>query len=169
MIRLLPIWAAAILQVASHSHQNSLTIQQARTMDRNLSPSFQIPPATMAIFGTLTILAGIPLYERLLLPFARRFTGNPKGLTTLQRMGVGFGIDIFTTLVSALVEIKRKSAAAGHNLLDKPTAIIPISVFWLVPQYSIHGLAEVFMAAGHLEFLYDQSPESMRSTGAALQ
>lgn len=71
-------------------------------------------------------------------------------------------------MASALIEIKRKSVAADHNLLDKPASIIPISVFWLVPQYVLHGLAEVFVAVGHLEFLYDQSPESMRSTAAAL-
>ncbi|KAI3444288.1 hypothetical protein Pfo_000953 [Paulownia fortunei] len=168
IIRLLPIWAAAILLVASHSHLQSFTIQQARSMDRHLTPSFQIPPASMSIFSTLTVLIGLPLYERLFVPFARRFTGNPVGMTCLQRMGIGFGINIFATVASALIEIKRKTVGANHNLLDKPTAIIPISVFWLVPQYCLHGFAEVFMAVGHLEFLYDQSPESMRSTAAAL-
>ncbi|KAL0339807.1 UNVERIFIED_CONTAM: protein NRT1/ PTR FAMILY 3.1 [Sesamum radiatum] len=93
---------------------------------------------------------------------------NPVGVTCLQRMGIGFGINIFATIASALIEIKRKAVAADNNLLDKPTSIIPISVFWLVPQYYLHGLAEVFMSVGHLEFLYDQSPESMRSTAAAL-
>lgn len=83
-------------------------------------------------------------------------------------MGIGFGINIIATIVSALVEIKRKRVAAAHNLLDDPTAVIPITVFWLVPQYFLHGLAEVFSAVGHMEFLYDQSPESMRSTAAAL-
>lgn len=168
IIRMLPIWSAAILHVASHSHLSSFTIQQARSMDRHLSPSFQIPPASMSIFSTLTVLAGLPLYERLFVPLARRVTGNPKGLTCLQRMGVGFGINILATVASALIEIKRKSAAAHHNLLDRPTAIIPITVFWLIPQYCLHGLAEVFMSVGHMEFLYDQSPESMRSTAAAL-
>lgn len=170
IIRLLPIWAAAILLVASHSHLNSFTIQQARSMDRHFSKSssFQIPPATMTIFSTLTILISLPLYERLFVPCARRFTKNPKGITCLQRMGIGYGINIFATVASALVEIKRKAVAADHHLLDRPATIIPISVFWLVPQYSLHGLAEVFMSVGHLEFLYDQSPESMRSTAVAL-
>ncbi|KAL0359654.1 UNVERIFIED_CONTAM: protein NRT1/ PTR FAMILY 3.1 [Sesamum angustifolium] len=168
IIRILPIWAASILHVASHSHLGSFTVQQARSMDRHLSPSFQIPPASMSIFSTLTVLTGLPLYERLFVPLARRFTGNPVGVTCLQRMGIGFGINIFATIASALIEIKRKAVAADNNLLDKPTSIIPISVFWLVPQYYLHGLAEVFMSVGHLEFLYDQSPESMRSTAAAL-
>ncbi|KAK1553012.1 hypothetical protein Q3G72_027148 [Acer saccharum] len=168
IIRMLPIWSAGIFLVTASSHQQSFTIQQARTMDRHLSHSFQIPPASLSIFGTITMLTGLVLYERLFVPLARRFTKNPSGITCLQRMGIGFTINIFATLVSSFVEIKRKDVAARHNLLDDPKAIVPISVFWLVPQFCIHGVAEVFMSVGHLEFLYDQSPESMRSSAAAL-
>ncbi|XP_062174179.1 protein NRT1/ PTR FAMILY 3.1-like [Alnus glutinosa] len=168
IIRMLPIWAAGILLVASSSHQHSFTIQQARSMDRHLSRSFQIPPATLSVFGIITMLSGLVLYERLFVPFARRFTGNPSGITCLQRMGVGFVVNILATIVASLVEIKRKAVAANHNLLDDPKAVIPISVFWLVPQFCLHGVAEVFMSVGHMEFLYDQSPESMRSMAAAL-
>lgn len=168
LVRLLPIWAAVILEVASHSHLGSFTVQQARTMDRHLSPSFQIPPASMSIFTTLTVLAALPLYECLFVPIARRFTKNHAGITCLQRMGIGFGISILATVTSALVEIKRKGMAAEHGLLDKPALIIPVSVFWLVPQYFLNGIAHVFTSVGHLEFLYDQAPESMRSTAAAL-
>ncbi|CAL5351702.1 unnamed protein product [Camellia sinensis] len=168
IIRMLPIWAAGILLATAQSHQHSFIILQARSMDRHLSPTFQIPPASLSIFSILTVLIGLVLYERAFVPFARRFTKNPAGITCLQRMGIGFTVNILATIVSAIVEIKRKKVAANHNLLDKPTAIIPISVFWLVPQFCLHGLAEVFMSVGHLEFLYSQSPESMRSTAAAL-
>ncbi|CAK8543028.1 unnamed protein product [Lathyrus sativus] len=168
IIRMLPIWASGILLITSSSHLGSFVIQQARSMDRHLTPSFQIAPANMSIFSVLTMMTGIILYERLFVPFARRFTKNPAGITCLQRMGVGFVINIIATIVSALVEIKRKKVAAEYNLLDDPKAIIPISVFWLVPQYCLHGVAEVFMSVGHLEFLFDQSPESMRSSATAL-
>lgn len=137
-------------------------------MNRYLSPSFEIPPASMAIFKVLTLLICLPLYERQFVPFIRKFTKNPVGITTLQRMGIGFAINIIATIASAIVETKRKSVAADHNLLDHPTEIIPISVFWLVPQNVLHGLSDVYMVVGHMEFLYDQSPESMRTTGAAL-
>ncbi|KAE8688382.1 Protein NRT1/ PTR FAMILY 3.1 [Hibiscus syriacus] len=168
IIRMLPIWAAGILLVTSSSHLHSFVVQQARTMDRHLSPSFKIPPASLSIFSILTMLSGLVLYERMFVPLARRFTGHPSGVTCLQRMGIGFVINIVATIVSSIVETKRKSVAAHHNLLDDPKAIVPISVFWLVPQFCLHGVAEVFMSVGHLEFLYNQSPESMRSTAAAL-
>ncbi|CAM8881586.1 hypothetical protein QQ045_004041 [Rhodiola kirilowii] len=168
IIRMLPIWVAGIFFVTSLSHQYSFTIQQARSMDRHISPSFQIPPASMSIFSILTMLIGLVLYDRIFVPFARRITKNPSGITCLQRMGVGYAINILATLVSSFVEIKRRTVAINHGLIDKPAAIVPFSVFWLVPQYCIHGIAEVFMSVGHIEFLYDQSPESLRSTAVAL-
>ncbi|KAF7145774.1 hypothetical protein RHSIM_Rhsim04G0115900 [Rhododendron simsii] len=166
IIRILPIWAAGIL--IGPSHQGSFVIIQASSMYRYLSPSFQIPPASMSIFTSLTLVIGLILYERLFIPFARWLTKNPTGITYLQRIGMGLAFHILATIVAALVEIKRKKVAAHHGLLDKPTAIIPISVFWLLPQFCLEGIGEVFASVGHLEFLYDQSPESMRSTAAAL-
>ncbi|KAK4272420.1 hypothetical protein QN277_020982 [Acacia crassicarpa] len=168
IIRMIPIWVAGTLVVASSSSLHNFVIIQARSMDRHLSHSFQIPPATMSIFTVLTTMFGLVVYERLFVPLAGRFTNNPSGITCLQRMGVGYVVGIIGPVVSALVEMKRKSVASKYHLLDDPNATIPISVFWLVPQYFLQGLAEVFTSVGHLEFLYDQSPESMKSTASAL-
>ncbi|KAL5546764.1 hypothetical protein UlMin_006451 [Ulmus minor] len=168
IIRMLPIWATGILLVTCYSHLQSFTVMQARSMDRHLTKSIQIPPASLSIFLVIAMLIGLILYERLFVPIARRITKNPTGITCLQRMGVGFVIHIFATFLSSFVEMRRKQVAAEHNLLDDPRAVIPISVYWLAPQFWLHGTAEVFMAVGNMEFLYDQSPESMRSTAAAL-
>ncbi|XWS13278.1 hypothetical protein CRYUN_Cryun36dG0023700 [Craigia yunnanensis] len=164
IIRMFPIWAAGILLVTSSSHQHSFTIQQARTMDRHLSHSFEIPPASLSIFGILTMLSGVVLYERLFVPFARRFTGNPSGVTCLQRMGIGFVVNILATIVASFVEMKRKSVAANHNCKSHNShqcVLVSSSIFLSWGSRSFH-------VSGHLEFLYDQSPESMRSTAAAL-
>ncbi|CAN0884109.1 Protein NRT1/ PTR FAMILY 3.1 [Linum grandiflorum] len=171
IIRVFPIWASGILLVAASSHLGSFVILQAFSMDRSFpypTSSFKIPPASLSIFSVLTMMIGLVLYERLFVPFIRRFTKNPVGVTCLQRMGIGSVINIIATIVSAFVEMKRKQVAARHGLLDDPKAIVPISVFWLIPQYVLHGTAEVFSSVGHIEFLYDQSPESMRSTALAL-
>lgn len=40
-----------------------------------------------------------------------------------------------------------------------------MSIFWLLPQYILLGIADVFNAIGLLEFFYDQSPEDMQSLG----
>lgn len=137
-------------------------------MDRQITPSIEIPPASLSIFITVISILGIPIYDLVFVPFIRRFTKNPSGITCLQRLGVAYGINIFSALCSVLVEAKRKKVAAKYNLLDKPASIVPISVFWLVPEFCIDGIADVFWAARSFEFLYDQSPESMRSTTLAI-
>uniref|UniRef100_A0A0E0PMF6 Major facilitator superfamily (MFS) profile domain-containing protein n=2 Tax=Oryza TaxID=4527 RepID=A0A0E0PMF6_ORYRU len=168
IVRLLPIWSAGILLATAASHNGTFTIQQARTMDRHLTPRFEIPPATMSIFTTVAMLAGLALYDRAFVPLARRVTGLPSGITYFQRMAIGLGISILGVASAALVEVRRRGAAADHGLLDSPAAVVPISVFWLVPQYAVHGVAEAFSSVAHMEFLYDQAPESMRSSAAAL-
>ncbi|XP_030471796.1 protein NRT1/ PTR FAMILY 3.1-like [Syzygium oleosum] len=168
VIRMGPIWAAGILLFTAYAQQNTFSIQQAKTMDRRLSKSFQVPSGSMLVFTMISMLTTIAFYDRVFVPVARRFTGLERGITFLHRMGIGFAISILATLVAGLVEVKRKQAASQHGLTDSPHSVIPISAFWLVPQYSLHGIAEAFMSIGHLEFFYDQAPESMRSTATAL-
>uniref|UniRef100_A0ACD5U3X8 Uncharacterized protein n=1 Tax=Avena sativa TaxID=4498 RepID=A0ACD5U3X8_AVESA len=168
LVRMLPIWSAGILLVTAGSHNNSFAIMQARTMDRHVTHGFQIPPATMSIFNTVAMLFTLVLYDRAFVPLARRFTGLPSGITYFQRMAAGLAISILGVASAALVEARRRGSAAEHGLLDTPATIVPMNVFWLVPQYAIHGVAEGFSSVAHMEFLYDQAPESMRSTAAAL-
>ncbi|KAL9686795.1 hypothetical protein QQ045_031188 [Rhodiola kirilowii] len=169
IIRMGPIWASGILLITAYAQQGTFSLQQAKTMNRRLSNSFEIPAASMSVFTYTSMLATIIFYDRLFIPLARKLTGLDRGITFLQRMGIGFSISILATLVAGLVEIKRKQVASAHNLIENPHNLtLPISVFWLVPQYSLHGIAEAFMSIGHLEFFYDQAPESMRSTATAL-
>ncbi|WVZ98536.1 hypothetical protein U9M48_043965 [Paspalum notatum var. saurae] len=166
--RMLPIWAATILLVTSGSHNSSFAIQQARSMDRDITPRFKIPPASMLIFTNITMLCTLTFYDRVLVRLLRRCTGHPTGITHLQRTGVGMAFAVLANAVAAVVERRRKAVAAASGLLDAPKATVPMSVFWLVPQYAIHGVADAFMDVGRMEFLYDQAPESLRSTAAAL-
>ncbi|KAI4304960.1 hypothetical protein MLD38_040413 [Melastoma candidum] len=168
IIRMGPIWASGILLYTAYAQQGTFTLLQAKTMNRHLSPSFEIPAGSMTVFGLIPMMATIAIYDRFLVRIARRFTGLDRGITFLQRMGIGFFISILATLIAGFVEVKRKSVAAAHGLTNSPKAMIPISVFWLLPQYGLHGMAEAFMSIGHLEFFYDQAPESMRSTATAL-
>ncbi|KAF2609335.1 hypothetical protein F2Q68_00046102 [Brassica cretica] len=168
VIRMGPIGASGILLITAYAQQGTFSLQQAKTMNRHLTKSFQIPAGSMSVFTTVAMLSTIVFYDRVFVKIARKFTGLERGITFLHRMGIGFVISIIATLVAGFVEIKRKRVAIEHGLLDKPHTMVPISFLWLVPQYSLHGIAEAFMSIGHLEFFYDQAPESMRSTATAL-
>ncbi|KAL6838592.1 hypothetical protein ACP4OV_031549 [Aristida adscensionis] len=170
LLRMGPIWAAGILVVTASSTQSTFSLQQASTMDRRLLPGlspFQIPAGSMTVFALLAMLATLSLYDRVLVKVARRFTGLDRGISFLHRMAVGFALSAVATLVAGFVERHRRAAAAAApGATDAGTA--PLSAYWLVPQYALHGVAEAFNSVGHLEFMYDQAPESMRSTATAL-
>lgn len=168
IIRMGPIWGAGILLITAYAQQGTFSLQQAKTMDRHITKSFQIPAGSMSVFTILTMLTTTALYDRVLIRVARRFTGLDRGISFLHRMGIGFVISTLATFVAGFIEMKRKKVAMAHGLLDHSHEIVPISVFWLVPQYSLHGMAEAFMSIGHMEFFYDQAPESMTSTAMAL-
>ncbi|PIM98907.1 H+/oligopeptide symporter [Handroanthus impetiginosus] len=168
LIRMGPIWAAGILLITASSQQGTFSLQQAKSMDRHITKNFQIPAASMSVFTQTSMLSTIIFYDRVFVPVARKITGVERGISFLTRMGIGFAFSLLATFAAGFIEIRRKHAAAVHGLIDDPHSIIPISVLWLMPQYSLHGIAEAFMSIGHLEFFYDQAPESMRSTATAL-
>lgn len=168
LIRMGPIWAAGILLITASAQQNTFSLQQAKSMNRHIIKTFQIPPASMSVFTQISMLSTIIFYDRVFVPITRKLTGLERGISFLTRMGIGFLISLLATFAAGFIEIRRKKAALAHGLMDQPHAIIPISVLWLMPQYCLHGIAEAFMSIGHLEFFYDQAPESMRSTATAL-
>ncbi|XP_027089615.1 protein NRT1/ PTR FAMILY 8.2 [Coffea arabica] len=167
IIRLLPIWATGIIFSSVYGQMSTLFVLQGETMNTYVGHStFQIPPASLGIFDTLSVIFWVPVYDRIIVPVARKFTGHKNGLTQLQRMGIGLLISIFAMLSAGILELVRLRYVKRHNSYDLEE--IPMSIFWQVPQYFIIGCAEVFTFIGQLEFFYEQAPDAMRSLGVAL-
>lgn len=158
LIRMFPIWASGIVFSVLYSQISTLFVQQGRSMKRIIR-SFEIPPASFGVFDTLIVLISIPIYDRFIVPFVRRFTGKPKGFTDLQRMGIGLFLSVLSIAAAAIVETVRLQLAQDT---------VSMSIFWQIPQYILMGIAEVFFFIGRLEFFYEQSPDAMRSLCSAL-
>eukprot|EP01018_Ginkgo_biloba_P031576 Gb_05205 [translate_table: standard] len=144
VIKTLPIWSCGIILSIMVAEQSTFTVLQALTMDRHLGSHFTVPAASFNVFTLLASAACLPIYDKLFVPFARRITNREGGITQLQRIVVGHFINAATLGVAAIVEMKRLNVAQIHGLVDKPGATIPMSAFWLVPQYALAGLAEAF-------------------------
>lgn len=169
VIRTLPIFSCGIANQITNAQQHTFSVLQALSMDRRLgSTGFKIPAGSFSVFSLLVLIAWLPFYDRVVVPYTRRMTRNNRGITVFQRLGTGFAISALSMLVAGFVEVKRRAAARSHGLTDQPSAIVPISALWLLPQFCIYGLAEAFYAVGHLEFFYDQFPATMRSTAIAM-
>jgi peptide/histidine transporter 3/4 len=145
----------------------NLFVLQGETMDKFVGNStFEIPSASLSIFDTLSVIFWVPVYDRIIVPVARKFTGHKNGLTQLQRMGIGLFISIFAMVSAAILELKRLQMVRNNNYYELDS--VPISIFWQVPQYFLIGCAEVFTFIGQLEFFYEQAPDAMRSMCSAL-
>jgi peptide/histidine transporter 3/4 len=166
LIRMFPIWATGIVFSAVYAQMSTLFVEQGMVMDTNVG-SFKIPPASLSSFDVISDIFWVPIYDRVIVPIARKFTGKERGFSELQRMGIGLFISVLCMSAAALVEIKRLQLARELGLVDKDVAV-PISILWQIPQYFLLGAAEVFTFIGQLEFFYDQSPDAMRSLCSAL-
>jgi solute carrier family 15 (peptide/histidine transporter), member 3/4 len=134
----------------------STMIEQGMFMD-NIIFSFAIPPASLPILSMFSVLIWVPVYETILVPFARRFTGKDKGFSQTQRLGIGLMLSMLSMVYAALLETRRLAIVETRGL----------SIMWQVPVYLLHGAGEVFGTIGVTEFFYDHAPESMKSLCAA--
>ncbi|KAL4289726.1 hypothetical protein GQ457_14G019270 [Hibiscus cannabinus] len=167
VLRLIPIWLACLMFSAVITQLHTFFTKQGSTMSRSIGANFQVPPAALQSLVGLTILIAVPVYDRFFVPIARKLTGHPRGITMLQRIGTGLFVSILSMFVAGLIETARINTASKHGLLDTPNAIVPMRIWWLVPQYVLTGIGDVFTIVGLQELFYDQMPEEMRSIGAA--
>ncbi|KAF2297325.1 hypothetical protein GH714_021437 [Hevea brasiliensis] len=168
VLRLVPIWATCLVYAVVYAQSSTFFTKQGVTMDRSISLSFEVPPAALQSFISLAIVLFIPIYDRVFVPIARALTGKPSGITMLQRIGTGMFLSVLSMAIAALIEIKRLEVAREYGLIDKPNVTVPMSIWWLVPQYVMFGLADVFTMVGLQEFFYDQVPSELRSVGLSL-
>ncbi|KAM7491111.1 hypothetical protein LguiA_034032 [Lonicera macranthoides] len=166
ILRLLPIWLCTILYSVVFTQMASLFVEQGAAMKSKIL-KFQIPPASMSSFDILSVAAFIFLYRRVISPLVSRIrnTGS-KGLTELQRMGIGLVIAVMAMVSAGIVECYRLKYA--HTDCKHCNGSSSLSIFWQVPQYALIGASEVFMYVGQLEFFNAQAPDRLKSFGSAL-
>ncbi|XP_057979419.1 protein NRT1/ PTR FAMILY 5.1 [Malania oleifera] len=165
VVGMIQIWLVTLIPSTIWAQINTLFVKQGTTLDRHLGPTFQIPAASLGSFVTLSMLLSVPMYDRFFVPLMRRKTGNPRGITLLQRLGIGFIIQVIAIATAYAVEVRRMRVIRESQLTGPKEIVVPMSIFWLLPQYVLLGVADVFNAIGLLEFFYDQSPEDMQSLG----
>ncbi|BBN01101.1 protein MpNPF2 [Marchantia polymorpha subsp. ruderalis] len=162
VLRMAPVWMGTLMFNVVKAQVPTLFVQQGQAMDRRVPGSdLWVPAVSMQSAVALTVLFSIPIYDLVLVPLAKRYSGNERGLSLLQRMGCGMLLSVAAMVAAALVETRRLEAAARRGAR-------PLSIFWLLPQFVLEGLGEVFTSVGQLEFFYDQAPDGMRTLGAAL-
>ncbi|MCD7466410.1 hypothetical protein HAX54_003065 [Datura stramonium] len=168
ILRLIPIWTTCLVYAIVFSQSSTLFTKQGATLDRSLGSNFEVPAASLQSFISLSVVVFIPIYDRILVPVARAITRKPSGITMLQRIGTGIFLSILSMVIAAIIEKKRLQTAIEHGLVDMPKATVPMSICWLIPQYLLFGISDVFTMVGLQEFFYDQVPVELKSIGLSL-
>ncbi|GKV19099.1 hypothetical protein SLEP1_g29396 [Rubroshorea leprosula] len=78
MLRMIPILVATFIPTTMVAQANTLFVKQGTTLDRSIG-SFNIPPASLGAFVTLSMLIGVVLYARFFVKIMQRWTKNPRG------------------------------------------------------------------------------------------
>lgn len=166
VVRMLPIWATTIMFWTVYAQMTTFSVSQATTMDRHIGASFQIPAGSLTVFFVGSILLTVPVYDRIVVPVARRVSGNPHGLTPLQRIGVGLALSVVAMAGAALTEIRRLRVA--RDAAVPAGGVVPMSVFWLIPQFFLVGAGEAFTYIGQLDFFLRECPKGMKTMSTGL-
>ncbi|KAL5580436.1 hypothetical protein UlMin_012878 [Ulmus minor] len=153
--RMIPILASTVIMNTCLAQLQTFSVSQGNIMNRHLG-SIEVPSPSVPVIPLLFMSILLPIYEFFFVPFARKITKHPSGITQLQRVGVGLVLSAVSMAVAGIVEVKRRNQA-HKNPLE------PISLFWLSFQYGIFGIADMFTLVGLLEFFYKEAPSSMKS------
>ncbi|KAJ8616190.1 hypothetical protein MRB53_035562 [Persea americana] len=166
ILRMIPILFATFVPSAMIAQVNTLFVKQGTTLDRSMGPKFEIPPASLAGFVTLSMLVSVVIYDRYFVPIMRRWTKNSRGISLLQRMGIGLVLHIIIMITASFSERRRLSVARDHGLVENGKQV-PLTIFILLPQFVLMGVADAFLEVAKIEFFYDQAPERMKSLGTS--
>ncbi|KAL2619709.1 hypothetical protein AAZV13_08G322600 [Glycine max] len=161
VLRMLPVWLCTIIYSVVFTQMASLFVEQGNVMNNEIG-KFHLPAASMSVLDICSVLLCTGIYRQILVPLAGRLSGNPRGLTELQRMGVGLVIGMLAMLAAGVTEFERLKHVTPREKASS------LSIFWQIPQYVLVGASEVFMYVGQLEFFNGQAPDGIKSFGSSL-
>ncbi|CAK9170577.1 unnamed protein product [Ilex paraguariensis] len=168
VLRLLPIWTMLLMFAVIFQQPATFFTKQGTTMKRNIGSNFKIPPATLQSAITVSVILSMPLYRMLFIPLTRLITRSEKGISVMQRMGIGMFLSVVAMSIAAIVETERLAISRKMGISGSNSETVPLSIFWLLPQYILLGISDVFTVVGMQEFFYTEVPVKMRTMGIAL-
>lgn len=167
LVKLIPIPTCTIMLNLVLTEFLTLSVQQAYTLNTHIG-RLKLPVTCMPVFPGLSIFLLLSLYYSVFVPVSRRITGHPHGASQLQRVGIGLAVSILSVAVAGIFESYRRHYSIQHGYEASFLTPMPeLTAYWLLIQYCLIGIAEVFCIVGLLEFLYEEAPDAMRSIGSA--
>ena len=86
----------------------------------------------------------------------------------MQKVGLGLLFSILGMTAAALVEKRRLSVVRADRGTITRSATLPISAFFLLPQFILVGIGEAFILSGELAFFTNNAPKGMKAIATGL-
>lgn len=87
----------------------------------------------------------------------------------MQNVGLGLFFSILGMAAAALVEKRRLSVVGANNRGTITRSItLPISAFFLLPQFILVGIEEAYILSGELDFFTNNAPNGMKAITTGL-
>nr|XP_023919455.1 protein NRT1/ PTR FAMILY 5.5-like [Quercus suber]XP_023919456.1 protein NRT1/ PTR FAMILY 5.5-like [Quercus suber]XP_023919457.1 protein NRT1/ PTR FAMILY 5.5-like [Quercus suber]POF01626.1 protein nrt1/ ptr family 5.5 [Quercus suber] len=158
VIRMIPMWMTFIMCGVVISIGNTYFLDQANDMNRKLG-KLKVPLLIFKFF-----------YDLVKEKFHEQYVKVTKKLMIRERYVPPIGIfvamlfSILCCITAARVETRRLDMISRHLLLDKlndSNEKIPMSMFWLLPQFLLLGAVEGMSNFSIDQFFTNQAPASM--------
>lgn len=127
-----------------HMQQGSRWVFQATRMNGDIG-FYTIKPDQMIIFNSIFSLLFVPVFERVIYPLLAKVGIK----TTLQKMACGLFLAAASFVVAAMIERQIETRF--------------IHILWLLPQYALLAMGEIFLFIQSLNFAYNEASANMKS------
>lgn len=86
-LRLSPIWMKYLMFGVVFKQNLTFFTKSGNTMDRKVGTHFEIPPASLQCFISLSVVLLLPIYDHIFVQIAKNLIGNEWVINLLQRIG----------------------------------------------------------------------------------
>ncbi|KAL3826077.1 hypothetical protein ACJIZ3_022106 [Penstemon smallii] len=158
IIRMIPVWMTFILGGVVSAIGFTFFIEQLEHLDPKVG-RLKVPIVVLLWF-----------YEQSQNQFASFYAkfANSLGRAGSRKLAPSIGIAVSMILAmlccitAAKVENRRLGVVIKHGLVDKPDEVVPMTMFWLLPQFVLLGAFNGVFSYSAISFFIDQSPVSTR-------
>ncbi|KAI9075704.1 hypothetical protein K1719_042320 [Acacia pycnantha] len=136
LIIMFPIWATGIVLSAVYAKMSTMFVEQGTMMDASIN-SFTIPAASLSTFDVLSVIFWVPIYDRIIVPIARKFTGKERGFSECKKCALSllttslgnYLSSFIITIVSYLTTQGGRAGWIPDNLNEGPSRRRPLEVY----------------------------------------
>lgn len=158
-IRMIPLWMTFIICGVVSAIGDTYFLEQATTLNPKLG-RIKVPlifflwfyDQSKNLFSKLFVMVGTKIIRHS--TSCRRYV-PPIGVA------VAMVFSILCCIAASKIETRRLRIVKSHGLIDKPDDRVPMTIFWLLPQFALLGALDGIREWSVPYLVSDQAPPSM--------